>query len=264
MNNENPNHSTDNIMIKKYLSAVAMVILVLMIGITAFAFGRDGDNKIKTDDSHKESSVTTTIPEINTTTTIPKVTISEKKNTTPFSTTKKSIQTTVTTTKKPVQTTVTTTKKPVKTTVTTTTRKPVKTTVTTTKKPVKTTVTTTKKPVQTTVTTTTKKPVSSGGKLVVEYEIPGTWNDSVNDFAQVNVTINNNTSSTKTGWVAILTFNKEVTVSQYWNCGITANGNTLTIKPWQFNNEIVSGENTTFGLIVSGKGKITVSSISVN
>lgn len=278
---ENPNNN-GNTNFKKLTCVVTMVLLSMAIIATAFAFGNDGKSNIETDDSNKQTAVTTTAPQI-VTTTLPKITIetlsttagttvAEKKSTTVTTTVKKPVVTTTTTTKKPAQTTkiTTTTKKTTTTPKSTTTKKTTTTTkktTTTTKKTTTTTTTkktttTTKKPVVTT-TTTTKKPVSNAGNLIAEYKIPGSWNDSVNDFAQIDVSITNKGNSAKSDWVITLTFNRPITVTQSWNCGISANGKTLTIKPWEYNKEIAAGGNTTFGFIVSGNGEISVSSISI-
>ena len=234
----------------------------------------ESETTVTTPADSEEVVVTTTVPKTESeapkTTTVPSVT-EEKVTTTTKKATEKPTATTVTTTKKTEKSTTTkapttTTKKPTVTTTTTkkattTTTKKQTTTTTTTKKQT-TTTTTTKK--QTTTTTTTKKPASQSS-LTASANVTGGWNDGVSTFAQVDVSIKNNGSSAKSGWTVTLTFNRNVTVSQFWNCSVTANGKTLTIKPDSnsYNNgEIQPNQSGTFGLIVSGGGEIKVNSIS--
>ncbi len=287
----------ESVMIKRCASAVAMAALSVAIIVTAFVYGRSGDSKIETDDGYKatttttttvtttsptvlggensESETTVTTPadsqEVVVTTTVPKTESETPKTTTVPSVSEEKVTTTTTkATEKPAVTTVTTTKKTDKSTTTkapTTTTKKQTTTTTTTKKQTTTTTkkqttttTTTKK--QTTTTTTTKKPVSQTN-LSASANVTGGWNDGVNTYAQVDVTVKNNGSSAKSGWTVTLTFNRNVTVDQSWNCNITASGKTLTIKPADHNSEIGANGNVTFGLIVNGGGEISVSSISV-
>lgn len=279
----------ESVMVKKCASAVAMVVLSVAVIVTAFVYGR-GEGKIEADDGYKaktttatttsllsgdvlntqdekESIVTTVTTAKDTqhgvlTTTVPD---SDKKpeSTTTVHSVVSDKKTTTTTTKadnEPAVTTITTTKKPAVTTTATTTKKQ---TVTTTTKKQTTTTTTTKK--QTTTTTTTQKPASQSS-LTASANVTSGWNDGVSTFAQVDVSIKNNGSSAKSDWTVTLTFNRNVTVSQFWNCSVTANGKTLTIKPDSnsYNNgEIQPNQSGSFGLIVSGDGEIKVNSISV-
>ena len=244
----------EDVMFRKTVSLAAMVVLSLGIIGTAFISGRGGKSGVEADYSYKittSTCVTTTVAGV-----VP--TESSSAETT----------TTVTTSEKPAATT---TAPPVTTqqvtTVTKVTQKPTETVVTTTKKPATTTTkkpatTTTKKPTTTTKNTTTKAP-SGQGNLSANANISGGWNDGVNTFAQVDVTVSNGGSSAKSGWTITLKFNRNITVDQSWNCNISASGNTLTITPVDHNAEISANGTVTFGLIVCGDGDISLSSSTV-
>lgn len=85
------------------------------------------------------------------------------------------------------------------------------------------------------------------------------WENGSDKFTQLDGTIKNKSKSDISGWTAVIKVSSGVKVDQKWNCEISVNGDTLTVKPVEHNSTVASGGEGTFGMILCNAGKISAS-----
>ena len=81
---------------------------------------------------------------------------------------------------------------------------------------------------------------------------------------QLDVTVNNTSSSSVTGWKVVLTFSGNVEVDSSWNGSVSVSGKTITVtSDADWNATIESGGNINFGMIVKSSSSVELESCSV-
>ena len=91
---------------------------------------------------------------------------------------------------------------------------------------------------------------SSSGNTGVTLTQSNHWNDGKADFYQYVVNVKNTSNSKISGWSVTVSFGGNVSIDQSWSGNITASGNTVSIKPQDFNSSLAAGESVEVGFIV--------------
>ena len=89
------------------------------------------------------------------------------------------------------------------------------------------------------------------------------WNDGKADFYQYVVNIKNTSSSKISGWSVTVSFGGNVSIDQSWSGNITASGNTVSVKPQDFNSSLAAGESVEVGFIVKTSESLGTPTITV-
>lgn len=81
---------------------------------------------------------------------------------------------------------------------------------------------------------------------------------------QLDVTVNNTSSSSVTGWKVVLTFSDSVEVDSSWNGSVSVSGKTITVtSDADWNATIDEGGSINFGMIVKSSSSATLVSCEV-
>ncbi len=94
----------------------------------------------------------------------------------------------------------------------------------------------------------------SGAELILS--VPNGWSDGTADYSQLDGTVKNSGKSNVDGWTAVIYADKNVSVEQSWNCGISVKEGKLTVTPVEHNKTIAPGGEGTFGFILKNPGTI--------
>lgn len=108
----------------------------------------------------------------------------------------------------------------------------------------------------------TKTP-SDSGDVSLEINNSNSWNDGTNDFAQIDVSVKNNSDKVLNGWTVTINAGKNASVEQSWNCTISEKSGVLTITPVDYNTNVEPGQSATFGIILKSPDKIDSSKAKV-
>ena len=127
------------------------------------------------------------------------------------------------------------------------------TTITTSKKPE---VTTSKKEAST--TTTSKK--DAAGALSAVCSVQNSWQDGDKWCAQINISLNNGSSSDVSSWTLELTVPSSAVIESSWSGDFSKSGNKIIIKPAEYNSIIPSGGKISdIGVIIKADNEFTPS-----
>lgn len=89
------------------------------------------------------------------------------------------------------------------------------------------------------------------------------WNDGKADFYQYVVNVKNTSSSKISGWSVTVSFGGNVSIDQSWSGNITASGNTVSIKPEDFNSSLAAGESIEVGFIIKTSESLGTPTVTV-
>ena len=101
------------------------------------------------------------------------------------------------------------------------------------------------------VTTSTQSPTS--GTLSATYTIINSWSNG----ATINVSIKNNSSSTKNNWTTTWTFNSSEKISNLWNGKYTQSGSSVSVTNEAYNATIPANGTVSFGFNLTSSGTTT-------
>ena len=104
---------------------------------------------------------------------------------------------------------------------------------------------------------------SSSGNTGVTLTQSNHWNDGKADFYQYVVKVKNTSSSKISGWSVTVSFGGNVSIDQSWSGNITASGNTVSIKPQDFNSSLAAGESVEVGFIVKTNESLGTPAVTV-
>ena len=102
-------------------------------------------------------------------------------------------------------------------------------------------------------------PNVSGG-LSAKCEVSNEWDSQDGHCMQVNISVQNGTSSEKSGWTVTMTVPNGTGIESSWNGNFSVNGSTITITPVDYNSTIsAGGQVSDVGLIVKSPSEFTPS-----
>lgn len=85
------------------------------------------------------------------------------------------------------------------------------------------------------------------------------WNDGTSDFVQIDGSIKNDGDSNFSGWTVTIPVGSGVSVDQSWNCNFTVKNGTITVTPVEYNSDVFSGGEATFGMILKNASSVDAS-----
>lgn len=85
------------------------------------------------------------------------------------------------------------------------------------------------------------------------------WNDGTSDFIQIDGSIKNDGDSNISGWTVTIPVGSGVSVDQSWNCNFTVKNGTITVTPVEYNSDVFSGGEATFGMILKNASSVDAS-----
>ncbi len=100
--------------------------------------------------------------------------------------------------------------------------------------------------------------------LTVSYTNTNSWEEGGKHCSQLDFTIKNTSSEIIRGWKLTLDFAQDTEFVQSWNTSITANGNTAIAENVDYNADLPSGTEVTFGIIVRTTEEIGTVNITAN
>ena len=106
--------------------------------------------------------------------------------------------------------------------------------------------------------TSSKKNDSANGISLVLNTGNG-WNDGTSDFVQIDGAVKNSGSGNVSGWTVTISVGKNVSVDQSWNCNFTLKNGKITVTPVDYNTDISSGGEATFGMILKNASSVDAS-----
>lgn len=115
------------------------------------------------------------------------------------------------------------------------------------------------KPAQTTAAAKSDKGEKSNSDVKLELNVSNGWESGSDKFIQVDGTITNNGSKIVSGWTAVISADKSAAIEQSWNCDLNISSGKITVTPVDYNKEISTGGNVTFGLILKNAGSFDAS-----
>lgn len=104
---------------------------------------------------------------------------------------------------------------------------------------------------------------SSLGEISLSLNTANGWNDGSNDFVQLDGAVKYNGSGSVSGWTVTIPVAPGAEVDQSWNCNYKISGGKITVTPVDYNTEIFSGSEATFGMIIKNSGSIDSSKATV-
>lgn len=122
--------------------------------------------------------------------------------------------------------------------------------------------TTTSQPTENTAPPAEVDPPAAG--ITVSYNSANSWEESGKQCTQLDLVVKNTSSSGISGWTVEIDFGQAVEVMQCWNANAQGSGNKLTASNVEYNGEIASGAETSFGCIVKTSSKAVPKSVTVN
>jgi len=103
---------------------------------------------------------------------------------------------------------------------------------------------------------------ASTGTLAASITNSGNWSNGTSDYYQYVVKIEANGGDVS-NWTVVINFGTSVSIDQSWNGNFTANGNSVTITPVDYNSTVASGTSYEVGLIVYTTGSIGTPTVTV-
>ncbi len=97
---------------------------------------------------------------------------------------------------------------------------------------------------------------NSSSDVSLELSYPNGWENGSDKFIQLDGKIKNSGSQTISGWSAVIEVGSGASIDQSWNCSLSLNGGKLTVTPVDYNNEVTSNNEATFGMILKNAGNI--------
>lgn len=85
------------------------------------------------------------------------------------------------------------------------------------------------------------------------------WNDGTSDFIQIDGSIKNDGDLNISGWTVTIPAGSGVSVDQSWNCNFTMKNGTITVTPVEYNSDVFSGGEATFGMILKNASSVDAS-----
>lgn len=85
------------------------------------------------------------------------------------------------------------------------------------------------------------------------------WNDGTSDFIQIDGSIKNDGDLNISGWTVTIPAGSGVSVDQSWNCNFTMKNGTITVTPVEYNYDVFSGGEATFGMILKNASSVDAS-----
>lgn len=113
------------------------------------------------------------------------------------------------------------------------------------------------------VTEAVTKKESSPGDVSLSLNTANGWNDGSNDFVQIDGSVKYNGSGSVSGWTVTIPVGSGAEVDQSWNCNYKIIGGKISVTPVDYNTEIFSGSEATFGMIIKNAGSIDSSKATV-
>ncbi|MBR5712523.1 MAG: cellulase family glycosylhydrolase [Lachnospiraceae bacterium] len=97
----------------------------------------------------------------------------------------------------------------------------------------------------------------------VTFETTNTWNETSFKCYQFALTIENITKQNISNWKIVVTFNENISTNNFWCCGASISGKTLTITPADFNKTVGAGVQTRdIGMILQSKSQLKITGIT--
>lgn len=122
----------------------------------------------------------------------------------------------------------------------------------------------TKKNAETTAASVTEAVTDNTSEdIVLSLNTANGWNDGSNDFVQIDGAVKYNGSGSVSGWTVTIPVASGAEVDQSWNCNYKLSGGKITVTPVDYNMEIFSGSEATFGMIIKNAGSIDSSKATV-
>lgn len=85
------------------------------------------------------------------------------------------------------------------------------------------------------------------------------WNDGTSDFIQIDGSVKNDGDSNFSGWTVTIPVGSGVSVDQSWNCNFTVKNGVITVTPVEYNSDVFSGGEATFGMILKNASSVDAS-----
>lgn len=88
-----------------------------------------------------------------------------------------------------------------------------------------------------------------------------TWSGEKGSFYQIVPSLTNQTGKAVSAWKLTITFDRNVTVDQFWGCKVTVSGKTMTITPADYTSNVENGATmSNLGIIFSADSAVKVQS----
>lgn len=111
--------------------------------------------------------------------------------------------------------------------------------------------------------TAAKSAEKSSSDVTLTLNASNGWENGSDKFTQIDGTVKNGSNSAIGGWTVTITAASGVKVDQKWNCEISVSGGKLTVTPVDYNSNIDSGSEGTFGMILCNAGTVDASEATV-
>ena len=90
------------------------------------------------------------------------------------------------------------------------------------------------------------------------------WDEGGKKCYQYTLTVKNTGSSAVKNWKVSVDFGTGVSINNSWNGTFSASGNTVTVTPADFNNEIKAGSSVEVGFIIKANGAVSNPTVTIN
>lgn len=90
------------------------------------------------------------------------------------------------------------------------------------------------------------------------------WDEGGKKCYQYTLTVKNTGSSAVKNWKISVDFGTGVSINNSWNGTFSASGNTVTVTPADFNNEIKAGSSVEVGFIIKANGAVSNPTVTIN
>ena len=90
------------------------------------------------------------------------------------------------------------------------------------------------------------------------------WDEGGKKCYQYTLTVKNTGSSAVKNWKVSVDFGTGVSINNSWNGTFSASGNTVTVTPADFNNEIKAGSSVEVGFIINANGAVSNPTVTIN
>lgn len=104
---------------------------------------------------------------------------------------------------------------------------------------------------------------NTSGDISLTLNTANGWNDGSNDFVQIDGSVKYNGNGSVSGWTVTIPVASGAEIDQSWNCNHKLSGGKITVTPVDYNTEIFSGGEATFGIIIKNAGSIDSSKANV-
>lgn len=99
--------------------------------------------------------------------------------------------------------------------------------------------------------------------ISVYYKIEDKWTENDQFVLKYNLNIKNNNDFDVDNWKIVFETHEGINISNYWNCKLEINDNTLTINPEEYNRTISKNSEINIGFIIYSKAENPLSTYQI-